>query len=70
MVRVCNVLAYLTGPVALAEPPWVAVGTTVTAVLLLTAREKLPPRCPGWVETSCPCLAPPGIACDHVSWFG
>jgi uncharacterized membrane protein (DUF4010 family) len=41
MVAVCNVLAYLIGPVALAEPPWIAVGTTVTAVLLLTAREKL-----------------------------
>ncbi len=41
MVPVCNVLAYLIGPVALAEPPWVAVGTTVTAVLLLTEREKL-----------------------------
>jgi uncharacterized membrane protein (DUF4010 family) len=41
MVPVCNVLAYLLGPVALAEPPWVAVGATVAAVLLLTAREKL-----------------------------
>jgi uncharacterized membrane protein (DUF4010 family) len=44
MVPVCNVLAYLLGPVALAEPPWVAVGATVAAVLLLTAREKLPAR--------------------------
>ena len=38
---ICNVLAYLTGPVALALPPWIAVAATVTAVLLLTAREKL-----------------------------
>ncbi|HVA15149.1 MAG TPA: DUF4010 domain-containing protein [Stellaceae bacterium] len=38
---ICSVLAYLIGPVALALPPWVAVGTTVTAVLLLTARERL-----------------------------
>jgi uncharacterized membrane protein (DUF4010 family) len=41
MVPVCNTLAYLLGPVALAEPPWVAVGATVAAVLLLTSREKL-----------------------------
>lgn len=41
MVPVCNVLAYLLGPTVLSEPPWIAIGTTVTAVLLLTAREKL-----------------------------
>ena len=41
MVPLCNVLAYLLGPVALAEPPWVAVGATVAAVLLLTARQEL-----------------------------
>jgi uncharacterized membrane protein (DUF4010 family) len=38
---ICAVLAYLIGPVAFALPPWVAVGVTVAAVLLLTAREKL-----------------------------
>jgi uncharacterized membrane protein (DUF4010 family) len=38
---VCATLAYLIGPVALAFPPWVAVATTVAAVLLLTAREQL-----------------------------
>jgi 2-haloacid dehalogenase len=38
--------------------------------LMRTLPEQLPPRCPGWVETSCPCFAPPGIACDRVSWFG
>src|SRR6202158_2511281 len=41
MVPICNVLAYLLGPVALAEPPWMAIGVTVAAVLLLTARERL-----------------------------
>lgn len=41
MVPICNLLAYLLGPAALSEPPWVAVGITVTAVLLLTARTKL-----------------------------
>jgi uncharacterized membrane protein (DUF4010 family) len=41
MVPICNVLAYLLGPVVLAEPYWVAVGATVAAVLLLTARQEL-----------------------------
>jgi len=41
MVPICNILAYLLGPIALAEPPWMAIGVTVVAVLLLTAREKL-----------------------------
>jgi uncharacterized membrane protein (DUF4010 family) len=41
MVPICNTLAYLLGPVALAEPPWVAIGVTVAAVLLLTARREL-----------------------------
>jgi hypothetical protein len=41
MVPICNVLAYLLGPVAMAGPPWLAVGLTVTSVLLLTARERL-----------------------------
>jgi uncharacterized membrane protein (DUF4010 family) len=41
MVPICNVLAYLLGPIALAEPPWMAIGVTVMAVLLLTARDKL-----------------------------
>lgn len=38
---ICNVLAFLIGPVTLALPAWLAVGVTVTAVLLLQAREKL-----------------------------
>jgi uncharacterized membrane protein (DUF4010 family) len=41
VVPACNLLAYLIGPVALSQPPWMAVGTTVAAVLLLTARERL-----------------------------
>lgn len=41
MAPICNVLAYLLGPVVMAGPPWMGVGVTVTAVLLLTAREKL-----------------------------
>jgi uncharacterized membrane protein (DUF4010 family) len=40
MVPICNVLAYLLGPIALVEH-WVAIGVTVVAVLLLTARERL-----------------------------
>jgi len=38
---ICNVLAYLMGPAALALPPWLVVATTVAAVLLLTGRERL-----------------------------
>src|SRR5579871_2546708 len=41
MVLLLNVHAYLLGPVTLALPQWLAVGTTVTAVLLLTGRETL-----------------------------
>jgi uncharacterized membrane protein (DUF4010 family) len=41
VVPVCNVLAYLLGPVALSQPHWLAVAVAVAAVLLLTARERL-----------------------------
>jgi len=41
VVPVLNVHAYLLGAVALALPHWVAVGTTVVAVLLLTGRARL-----------------------------
>jgi len=41
VVLVLNVHAYLLGAIALALPNWVAVGTTVAAVLLLTGRERL-----------------------------
>jgi uncharacterized membrane protein (DUF4010 family) len=41
MVPICNVLAFLLGPVALAEPPWAAIGATVAGVLFLTSRDAL-----------------------------
>jgi uncharacterized membrane protein (DUF4010 family) len=41
VVPVCNILAYLLGPIALTQPPWLPVGVTVAAVLLLTGRERL-----------------------------
>jgi uncharacterized membrane protein (DUF4010 family) len=41
IVPVANLLAYLLGPIFLAEPPWVGIGITVAAVLLLTGRERL-----------------------------
>ena len=41
MAPVCNILAFLLGPIALAEPLWVAVTVAVAAVLFTGAREKL-----------------------------
>jgi uncharacterized membrane protein (DUF4010 family) len=41
VVPALNVHAYLLGAIALALPPWVAVTFTVTAVLLLTGRDRL-----------------------------
>lgn len=41
MVPVCNVIAFLLGPAALAEPPWLPAGVTAAAVLLLTNRDRL-----------------------------
>jgi uncharacterized membrane protein (DUF4010 family) len=41
MGPVCSLLAYLIGPTVLLEPSWVAVSLTVSAVLLLGAREPL-----------------------------
>ncbi len=38
---ICNLLAYLIGAAALAQPAWVAVAATVVSVLLLTGREQL-----------------------------
>ncbi len=37
----CNVLAYILGPMSLVSPPWIPVGVTVAAVLLLVEREQL-----------------------------
>src|SRR5262245_12595606 len=41
MIPVSNLVAYLIGPVALTQPPWVAVAASVGAVLLVGTREKL-----------------------------
>jgi uncharacterized membrane protein (DUF4010 family) len=41
MVPICNLLAYLLGPIVLWAPVWVGVAITVAAVLLLGAREPL-----------------------------
>lgn len=41
MAPVCNMVAYLLGPIALTLPSWFSVGLTVAAVLLLSARERL-----------------------------
>ncbi len=41
MAPVCNILAFLLGPIALAEPLWVAVSIAVAAVLFTGARERL-----------------------------
>ncbi len=41
MVPVTNVVAYLLGPVVLLTPSWFSIGLTVTAVLLLGARDAL-----------------------------
>lgn len=41
MAPVGNILAFLLGPIALAQPLWVAVGIAVAAVLLTGARDRL-----------------------------
>jgi uncharacterized membrane protein (DUF4010 family) len=41
VVPVCNVLAYILGPIVLTQPLWIAVGVTVAAALLLGARSRL-----------------------------
>ena len=41
MIPASNLIAYIIGPVALTQPPWVVVAVSVTAVLLLGTREKL-----------------------------
>jgi len=41
MIPASNLIAYLIGPIALIEPPWLVVAVTVTAVLLLGQREEL-----------------------------
>jgi len=41
VVPVCNVLAYLLGPLALTQPLWLCVSVAVVAVLLLGGRRRL-----------------------------
>ncbi len=41
IIPVCNLIAYLLGPISLMEPHWVAVSFSVAAVLLLGARQSL-----------------------------
>ncbi len=41
MVPVCNLLAYMLGPIALTQPLWVGVTVAVAAVLLLGGRHTL-----------------------------
>ena len=41
MIPVSNLLAYLIGPIAFTQPPWMAVAVSVTAVILLGTRERL-----------------------------
>ena len=61
MVPLCNVVAYLLGPVALVQQPWLACGLTVSAVLLLHARIVCTPwhrrspvrRSSRWRSSSC-----------------
>jgi uncharacterized membrane protein (DUF4010 family) len=41
VIPVSNLLVYVLGPVALTQPPWVAVGVTVAAVLVISTRERM-----------------------------
>ncbi len=41
VIPAANLLAYALGPIALTQPPWVAIGATVAAVLLIGARERM-----------------------------
>jgi uncharacterized membrane protein (DUF4010 family) len=41
VIPAANLLVYALGPIALTQPPWVAIGATVAAVLLIGARERM-----------------------------
>lgn len=41
MAPVCNLIAFLLGPITLTAPLWVAISVAVFAVLLISARERL-----------------------------
>jgi len=41
VIPVSNLLVYVLGPIVLLQPPWVAVGVTVSAVLVIGTRERM-----------------------------
>ncbi|NNM83551.1 MAG: DUF4010 domain-containing protein [Burkholderiales bacterium] len=41
IIPVCNMIAYLLGPISLTQPHWVAVSLTVSGVMLLGAKQTL-----------------------------
>jgi len=41
VIPVCNLLIYVLGPIALTQPPWVAIGVTVATVLVIGTRERM-----------------------------
>jgi len=41
MIPVCNLMAYLLGPLVLSQPQWIPIGFSVATVLFLGAREQL-----------------------------
>lgn len=41
VIPATSLLVYALGPIALTQPPWVAIGSTVAAVLLIGARERM-----------------------------
>ncbi len=41
VIPVANLLVYVVGPITLTQPPWVAIGVTVAAVLLIGWREQM-----------------------------
>ena len=41
VIPVSNLLVYALGPIAIAQPPWLAVGVTVAAVLVIGTREQM-----------------------------
>ena len=41
MAPVCNIIAFLLGPITITAPLWVPIGISVFAVLLISARQKL-----------------------------
>ena len=46
VIPAANLLVYALGPIVLTQPPWVAIGATVAAVLLIGWREQHARLCP------------------------